>query len=121
MKDVYFRCADCGKRIYEPDRRNHRFQDGDIPLRRILEKIKKRHGRILCRECLGGNDMNVDGKNFAGYLTAMGQVNHREREKLLDKARNDKDITVAGYLKLENYALALDGKEYRKEEKDNAN
>lgn len=62
-----------------------------------------------------------NGKNFDGYLAAMAQVSSREREKLLDKARNDKDITVAGYLKLENYALALDGKECRKEEKDNAN
>lgn len=52
-----------------------------------------------------------NGKNFDGYLAAMAQVSSREREKLLDKARNDKGVTVAGYLKLENYVMSMAGKE----------
>lgn len=51
-----------------------------------------------------------NGKNFDGYLAAMAQVSSREREKLLDKARNDKGVTVAGYLKLENYVMSMTGK-----------
>lgn len=52
-----------------------------------------------------------NGKNFDGYLAEMAQVSSREREKLLDKARNDKGVTVAGYLKLENYVMSMEGKE----------
>lgn len=52
-----------------------------------------------------------NGRNFDGYLAAMAQAPNREREKLLDKARNDKGITVAGYLKLENYVISMAGKE----------
>lgn len=51
-----------------------------------------------------------NGKNFDGYLAAMAQVSSREREKLLDKARNDKGVTVAGYLKLEKYVMSMAGK-----------
>ena len=51
-----------------------------------------------------------NGKNFDGYLAAMAQVSGREREKLLDKARNDNGVTVAGYLKLENYVMSMAGK-----------
>ena len=51
-----------------------------------------------------------NGKNFNGYLAAMAQVSSREREKLLDRARNDKGVTVAGYLKLESYVMSMAGK-----------
>lgn len=115
MKDVYFRCGECGKRILEPDRKAHIFRETDIPLRCIIGKIEKLYGKCLCKKCLGGHEMNADGKNFEGYLTAMGQVSKREQEKLLDKARNDKGVTVAGYLKLENYAMALNSKKNRTE------
>lgn len=54
--------------------------------------------------------MNVDGKNFDMYLTAMWEANHQERETLLKKAMQDKDVTVAGWLKLENFAISMDGK-----------
>lgn len=115
MKDVYFRCTECGERILEPDRKKHIFRETDIPFRCIMEKTEKLYGNCLCKKCLGGHEMNADGKNFEGYLTVMGQVSKREREKLLDKARNDKGVTVAGYLKLENYAMALSSKEHRTE------
>lgn len=110
MRDVYFRCSQCGGRILEPNTRNYIFRETDIPLRCILEKTGKLYGEILCRKCQGGNEMD-NGKNFDGYLAAMAQASNREREKLLDKARNDKGITVAGYLKLENYVISMAGKE----------
>ncbi len=94
----------------EPNIRNYIFRETDIPLRCIVEKTEKLYGEILCRKCRGGREMD-NGKNFDGYLAAMAQVSNREREKLLDKARNDKGITVAGYLKLENYVISMAGKE----------
>lgn len=110
MNDVYFRCSECGGRVLEPDRKTHTFRETDIPLRCIIEKTKKLYGETLCEKCRGGREMD-NGKNFDGYLAAMAQVSSREREKLLDKARNDKGVTVAGYLKLENYVMSMEGKE----------
>ena len=78
-------------------------------LRCIMQKTKKLYGEILCEKCRGGREMD-NGKNFDGYLAAMAQVSSREREKLLDKARNDNGVTVAGYLKLENYVMSMAGK-----------
>ena len=95
--------------MLERNIRNYTFRETDVSLRRIIEKIEKLYGEILCRKCQGGNEMD-NGKNFDGYLEAMQQVSDREREKLLDKARNDKGITVAGYLKLENYVISMVGK-----------
>lgn len=80
-----------------------------MPLRCIMQKTKKLYGEILCEKCRGGREMD-NGKNFDGYLAAMAQVSSREREKLLDKARNDNGVTVAGYLKLENYVMSMAGK-----------
>lgn len=100
--------------MLERNIKNYTFRETDVPLRCIIEKIEKLHGEILCRKCQGGNEMD-NGKNFDGYLEAMQQVSDREREKLLDKARNDKGITVAGYLKLENYVISMAGKAGGKE------
>lgn len=62
--------------------------------------------------------MNIDGKNFERYLNELRKAPKEEREKLLDQARNDIGVTVAGYLKLEDYAMGMNGKERREKHGD---
>ncbi len=60
--------------------------------------------------------MNIDGKNFERHMNELRKAPKEEREKLLDQARNDIGVTVAGYLKLEDYAMGMNGNEKKQKE-----
>ncbi len=49
------------------------------------------------------------------YEDAMGKLGREEREQLLRKARNDSQLPVGDYLKLEDLDQALCGIEDRRE------
>lgn len=51
------------------------------------------------------------------YEDAMGKLNRKERDELLRKARNDSQLPVGDYLKLEDLDQALCGIEDRRKDK----